>query len=137
MASTSHGSGSVFRGESSESDFSPDQHLIDTLLTQVDNETVDAIIETQKQSLRRFEKTNEMMSNCNALSEKRLERAKKEMAAHKEMIMQMKVDLEFTFRRIRIFKNALATKYPVIYKEVEMEMKKEGKLKMKGVDDDE
>lgn len=92
-----------------------------------------------------------MMSNCNQLSEKRLERAKwvifedyillsskiignkkeiiniqkllysfrKEMAAHKEMILQMKADLEFSFRRIRLFKNALATKYPTIYKEGE------------------
>ncbi|CAJ0557822.1 unnamed protein product, partial [Mesorhabditis spiculigera] len=121
MASTSHGS--VFRDGSSESEFAPDQHLIDTLLTQVDNDTVEAIIETQKQSLYRFEKTNEMMSNCNQLSEKRLDRARRDMIAHKEMIGQMKGDLEFIFRKIRLFKNALASKYPGVYKQVESEMK--------------
>ena len=36
---------------------------------------VEAVIRAQKRMLQRFEKTNEMLANCNTLSATRLERA--------------------------------------------------------------
>lgn len=56
-----------------------------------------------------------MLSNCVSLTDKRLEKAKKDFAANKEMIIQAKTDLESIFRRIRIFKQALANRYPEAY----------------------
>lgn len=56
-----------------------------------------------------------MLSNCCSLTEKRLEKAKKDFAANKEMILQAKSDLESIFRRIRVFKQALANRYPETY----------------------
>ncbi|VDK52822.1 unnamed protein product [Anisakis simplex] len=98
---------------------SQQHHLVESLVTQIDPDTINRIIGLQKKSLIRFEKTNEMLSNCCILSAKRLEKAKKELNDSKDLIVQMKLDLESVFRRIRIFKKNLIVRYPEVSKQFE------------------
>lgn len=66
-------------------------------------------------SLKRFEKTNEMLRTCVLLTDKRLEKIKIEFATNREIILQAKSDLEYIFQKIRIFKQILSQKHPAIY----------------------
>lgn len=52
--------------------------------------------------LSRFEKTNEMLSNCCTLSAGRLNAARKDLTLYNIMIMDMKKDLDSIFRRLRL-----------------------------------
>lgn len=52
-------------------------------------------------SLARFEKTNEMLGTCCALSNHRLESSKRELIWYTQMLGEMKKDLESIFRRIK------------------------------------
>lgn len=63
-------------------------------------------------SLSRFEKTNEMLSTCVALSESRYESARKEFMYYTKLLIDMKCDLDSIFRRVRIFKQNLRQLYP-------------------------
>jgi hypothetical protein len=101
----------------STEDSAIEECFTDALLSQVDEENVNDIVKIQKKTLERFEKTNEMLRNCCILSEQRLEKAKKDFVANKDVILQAKSDLESIFRRIRIFKQILEQKYPEIYAE--------------------
>uniref|UniRef100_A0A1I7YPB7 KxDL domain-containing protein n=1 Tax=Steinernema glaseri TaxID=37863 RepID=A0A1I7YPB7_9BILA len=98
--------------------------LLDALTSQVDKTAIEDIIDVQKKSLMRFEKSNEMLANCCELSERRLEKAREELTAGCASVLQMKADLESIFRRVRYFKQALATKYPEIYAKATAEAKK-------------
>jgi chromosome segregation ATPase len=62
--------------------------------------------------LQRFEKTNEMLSNCNSLSATRLERARRDFRGHSQLLMDLKKDLDAIFRRIRTLKTKVAQQNP-------------------------
>ncbi|XP_067003025.1 kxDL motif-containing protein CG10681 isoform X2 [Anabrus simplex] len=78
----------------------------------VDQQDVEAMIRAQKQMLQRFEKTNEMLTNCNALSVNRLKSAGTEFKKHTQLLLEMKKDLENIFKRMRVLKTKLANQYP-------------------------
>jgi len=78
--------------------------FMESVIRQVDEESVTALINSQRTALIRFEKTNEMLSNCCLLSATRLEQARKDFIAHMTVIREMKMDLDSIFTRIRRFK---------------------------------
>ncbi|KAK7078092.1 KxDL motif-containing protein 1 [Halocaridina rubra] len=65
--------------------------------------------------LQRFEKTNEMLSNCNALSATRFALAQKEFKKHTALLVDMKKDLDNIFKRIRTIKTKLSNQYPTAF----------------------
>ena len=62
--------------------------------------------------LQRFEKTNAMLTNCNALSAQRLQNTTVDFKRHVQMLTDMKKDLNQVFERIRKLKTKLANQYP-------------------------
>lgn len=65
--------------------------------------------------LQRFEKTNEMLSNCNSLSATRFALAQKEFKKHTALLVDMKKDLDNVFKRIRTIKTKLSNQYPAAF----------------------
>lgn len=62
--------------------------------------------------LQRFEKTNEMLLNCNALSNGRLKAANDDFKKHIKLINDMKKDLDYIFKKIRSIKSRIGIQYP-------------------------
>lgn len=62
--------------------------------------------------LQRFEKTNEMLTNCNALSASRLKTVAPEFKKHTQMLVDMKKDLDYIFKKIRAIKTKLSSQHP-------------------------
>lgn len=67
--------------------------------------------------LQRFEKTNEMLTNCNALSASRLKLIGPEFKKHTQTLNDMKKDLDYIFKKIRVIKNKLSAQYPDAFAE--------------------
>uniref|UniRef100_A0A2P2ICQ9 KxDL motif-containing protein CG10681-like n=1 Tax=Hirondellea gigas TaxID=1518452 RepID=A0A2P2ICQ9_9CRUS len=86
--------------------------MVQGLAGQIHQEDVEAIVRAQKQMLQRFEKTNEMLSNCNALSASRYATAHQEFAKHSTMLLQAKKDLDYIFKKIRNIRSKLETQFP-------------------------
>ncbi|KAH8379212.1 hypothetical protein KR009_003712 [Drosophila setifemur] len=93
--------------------------FIQSLAGMVNQGDVETMIRAQKQMLQRFEKTNEMLLNCNALSQSRLKSASEDFKRHVKCLNEMKKDLDHIFRKIRIVKQKLQQQYPAIYAEVQ------------------
>ncbi|GAB6032386.1 hypothetical protein CHUAL_011025 [Chamberlinius hualienensis] len=83
----------------------------DALEAQVNQNDVDSIIQAQKRMMSRFEKCNEMLINCNALSTVRCHLASQEFKRHTHLLLEMKKDLDSIFKRIRVLKTKLSEQY--------------------------
>ncbi|KAM8708820.1 hypothetical protein ACLKA7_015741 [Drosophila subpalustris] len=93
--------------------------FIQGLAGMVNQGDVETMIRAQKQMLQRFEKTNEMLLNCNALSQSRLKSASEDFKRHVKLLSEMKKDLDYIFRKVRVIKQKLQQQYPAIYAEVQ------------------
>uniref|UniRef100_A0A3B4WBS6 KxDL motif-containing protein 1 n=2 Tax=Seriola lalandi dorsalis TaxID=1841481 RepID=A0A3B4WBS6_SERLL len=82
------------------------------MLSMVNSEDVNAIIQAQRHMLDRFEKTNEMLINFNGLSNVRLQQMNEHFLLHTRTLVEMKKDLDSIFRRIRTLKGKIAKQYP-------------------------
>ncbi|CAH2097334.1 unnamed protein product [Euphydryas editha] len=116
--------------------YSAPEVFVQGLAGMVDQTDVEVIIRAQKTMLQRFEKTTEMLTNCNQLSASRLRAASVEFKKHTQLLLDMKKDLEFIFKKIRAIKTKLSTQYPDAYKaavdaaaESKKPIEEEGELK--------
>ncbi|XP_049541452.1 kxDL motif-containing protein CG10681 [Anopheles darlingi] len=89
----------------------------------VNQTDVEVMIRAQKQMLQRFEKTNEMLLNCNALSASRMKIATDDFKKHTKLLHDMKKDLDYIFRKIRMIKTKVGNQYPTAYAEAEAKAK--------------
>ncbi|XP_055532500.1 kxDL motif-containing protein CG10681 [Wyeomyia smithii] len=89
----------------------------------VNQTDVEIVIRAQKQMLQRFEKTNEMLLNCNALSQSRLKIAADDFKKHTKLLNDMKKDLDYIFKKIRNIKSKLGTQYPSAFAEADAKNK--------------
>nr|XP_039256050.1 kxDL motif-containing protein 1-like [Styela clava] len=78
----------------------------------INNEDVDAIIKAQQTTLRRLEKSNAMLTNCNTLSSQQLLLASEKFTRHTATLQEMRKDLQSIFTRIRTLRAKLKTQYP-------------------------
>ncbi|XP_041060744.1 kxDL motif-containing protein 1 [Carcharodon carcharias] len=88
------------------------------MLSMVNREDVNAIVQAQRHMLDRFEKTNEMLLNFNNLSSVRLNQMTERYQHHTRALVDMKKDLDNIFRRIRILKDKLAKQHPEAFSSV-------------------
>ncbi|MBN3321978.1 KXDL1 protein, partial [Atractosteus spatula] len=88
------------------------------MLSMVNSEDVNAIIQAQRHMLDRFEKTNEMLLNFNGLSSVRLQQMSDRFQHHTRTLVEMKKDLDSIFRRIRTLKGKVAKQYPDAFSNV-------------------
>ncbi|MCJ8734327.1 hypothetical protein PDJAM_G00233930 [Pangasius djambal] len=88
------------------------------MLSMVNSEDVNAIIQAQRHMLDRFEKTNEMLINFNGLSNVRLQQMNDRFLLHTRTLIEMKKDLDSVFRRIRTLKGKIAKQYPEAFSNI-------------------
>lgn len=60
-----------------------------------------------------------MLLNCNALSQSRLKLANDDFKKHVKLLNEMKKDLDYIFKKIRIIKTKLSQQYPLEYAEAQ------------------
>lgn len=60
-----------------------------------------------------------MLLNCNALSASRLKMASDDFKKHSKLLGEMKKDLDYIFKKIRVVKAKVSVQYPEVYAAVE------------------
>ena len=92
--------------------------LVQGLAGMVNQGDVGEMVRAQKEMLQRFEKTNEMLINVNNLSAVRLEKANNDFKKHTQNILEMKKDLEYIFKRLKVIKQKMSKTMPEAYNAV-------------------
>jgi len=117
--------------------FTAPEVFVQGLAGMVNQTDVEAIIQSQKYMMTRFEKTNEMLVNCNALSSTRFQNGMSDFKKHTAMLTEMRKDVDNIFRRIRTIKAKLATQYPKHYEAAATRQRKEKRSEMEEDEGDE
>lgn len=60
-----------------------------------------------------------MLTNCNALSASRLKTVGPEFKKHTQLLVDMKKDLDYIFKKIRVIKTKLSAQYPTEFAEAQ------------------
>lgn len=60
-----------------------------------------------------------MLTNCNALSASRLKTVGPEFKKHTQLLVDMKKDLDYIFKKIRVIKTKLSSQYPQEFAEAQ------------------
>nr|CAG4651284.1 EOG090X0CBU [Simocephalus serrulatus] len=94
------------------SNFTPAEVFVQGCAGFTNQQDIEQMIRAQKQMLQRFEKTNEMLVNCNALSQVHLQKATAEFKKHVQLLNEVKKDLENIFKRVKVMKSKAAAQYP-------------------------
>ncbi|XP_060519266.1 kxDL motif-containing protein CG10681 [Cylas formicarius] len=92
--------------------YSAPEVFIQGLAGIVDQQDVESMIRAQKEMLQRFEKTNEMLTNCNVLSANRLKTVGPEFKRHIHLLLDMKKDLDYISKKIRAIRTKISAQYP-------------------------
>jgi len=66
--------------------------------------------------LQRFEKTNEMLTNCNSLSMSHLKTTSQDLKKHTQMLTELRKDLDSTFKRIATIRSKIKVQHPDLQK---------------------
>lgn len=69
-----------------------------------------------------------MLTNCNALSQNRLKNVTEDYKKNCKLLIDMKKDLEYIFKKIRTIKGKLEQKYPVAFDQVTKQIETETPL---------
>lgn len=101
----------------------------------VDQQHVELMVRAQKQMLQKFEKTNEMLANCNTLSLTRMKTAAPEFKKNTKLIVDMKKDFEYIFKKIGVLKLKLQNQYPKAFAAVYETQKKNMEKELEGEED--
>lgn len=64
-----------------------------------------------------------MLLNCNALSMSRLKVANDEFKKHTKLLAEMKKDLDYIFKKIRVIKSKVSSQYPEAFAEANFSTK--------------
>ncbi|KAL3867280.1 hypothetical protein ACJMK2_044494 [Sinanodonta woodiana] len=83
-----------------------------SLMGKLNREDAIAMVQTQRDMLSRYEKTNEMLINFNILSASRFDVTTQQFRKHTQLLFEMKKDLDVIFKRIRILKQRLGKIHP-------------------------
>jgi len=91
--------------------FSASESFYQRMETMINKEDVQSILDKQKETLTKFEKTNAKFGRFNDLSAARFLHLNQQLRNHTKMLLDMKKDLDSVFRRIRTVKAKLAKQY--------------------------
>ncbi|CAG2118788.1 unnamed protein product [Medioppia subpectinata] len=86
----------------------------------VDSQHVDAVLDSQTNMLSMYEKSNEMLVNCNALAVHRFTHTSVAVQRYVQQLTDLRKDLDSVYHRIKFMKLKLSQQYSHAFKGVSL-----------------